>query len=110
MNAKCRSCIYHSRKTHTCDYMLITNERRGCPVGACTRYESTEQARELGRYYSGQDGVCSFNEELLKLYDQGLNDAAIAKVVGKNRTIIARWRHRNGLPSRREREAEARAD
>lgn len=110
MNDRCRTCLYHGRKTHTCDYMLITNERRGCPAHSCTRYKSTERIKELGQYYAVHDGIGASDEELIGLYDRGLSDVEIAKVVGRSRTFVARWRKRLGLPSRKEVEEASRED
>lgn len=33
-NNRCTSCYYYSRRTHTCDYILLTERRRPCPPGA----------------------------------------------------------------------------
>ena len=41
-------CVYHPHKgadKGTCDYMVITRKRRGCPIVGCTRYRSGKRKR-----------------------------------------------------------------
>ena len=41
-------CVYHPHKgpdKGTCDYMVITKKRRGCPIVGCTRYRSGKRKR-----------------------------------------------------------------
>lgn len=41
-------CVYHPHKgpdEGTCDYMVITRKRRGCPIVGCTRYRSGKRQR-----------------------------------------------------------------
>jgi len=38
-------------------------------------------------------------EQVRKLYDQGLDDTAIAKQMGISRSPVCQWRNRNGLPA-----------
>lgn len=41
-------CVYHPHKgpdKGTCDYMVITRKRRGCPIVGCTRYRSGKRQR-----------------------------------------------------------------
>lgn len=42
---KCSTCQYRAAKTddNGCDYYLIMNRRRGCPVDNCDRYEPGEK-------------------------------------------------------------------
>lgn len=32
-------CAYKGKSVKTCDFMLLTGERRGCPADDCTRYK-----------------------------------------------------------------------
>lgn len=60
----CRSCKYHGVASGdlTCDYIIIMEERRGCPCGpGCTRYEEGE--REKDSYL----GPLSTPKEAIKL-------------------------------------------
>lgn len=42
---KREGCKYRADNTlHSCDYMLITGHRRGCPVEGCIRYEEGKRA------------------------------------------------------------------
>lgn len=41
-------CAYHPHRgpdKGTCDYMVITKKRRGCPIVGCTRYRSGKRKR-----------------------------------------------------------------
>lgn len=107
---KCWTCLYHGYRTATCDYLLITGHRRGCPVEGCTKYASSKRARELSKLYVSGDGSRPSDEELLKLYEQGLSDVEIATIFGKSKTLAAHWRRKYGLPAQREIEVEARDD
>ena len=107
---KCWTCLYHGYRTATCDYLLITGHRRGCPVEGCTKYASSKRARELSKSYDELNGSRPSDEELLKLYEQGLSDTEIAAVFGKSKTLAAHWRRKYGLPAQREIEVEARDD
>jgi DNA-binding CsgD family transcriptional regulator len=102
--------LYHGYRTATCDYLLITGHRRGCPVEGCTKHASSKRAQELSKHYAGLDGMRPSDEELLKLYEQGLSDTEIAAVFGKSKTLAAHWRRKYGLPAQREIEVEARDD
>ncbi len=56
----CRSCIYSSTVSETgpvtCDYILVTGNRRGCPAGkGCERYIKGERAPSVDQQlYSGR--------------------------------------------------------
>ena len=108
--SKCWTCLYHGYRTDTCDYMLITGRRRGVPVDSCTKHESTKRARALSRYFAGLGGVKPSDEELIKLYGQGVSDVELAAALGKSRTLVAHWRRKLGLAAQRDIEVEARDD
>lgn len=40
IQAKCKRCKYYSKETVTCDFLLKTGVRRGCPAKNCTRFDS----------------------------------------------------------------------
>ncbi len=56
----CRSCIYSSTVSETepvtCDYILVTGNRRGCPAGeGCERYIKGERAPSIDQQlYKGR--------------------------------------------------------
>ena len=51
----CNTCIYRcwsdmATGNSTCDYMLITGERRGCKGGNdCTKYEKGDKKKRINR-------------------------------------------------------------
>lgn len=44
IQAKCKKCKYYAKVTMTCDYLLRTGVRRGCPTKKCTRFEPVKKA------------------------------------------------------------------
>ena len=100
MTKRCKGCQYYASYTDTCDFFLLTYQRRGCPPEQCTRYEplgqdtvrSPLQARALIRKQLVQ------REQMQKLYDQGLTDPDIARQIGVSGSTVCHWRHANGLP------------
>lgn len=44
----CRTCKYGNKHTSTvtCDYLVITGHRRGCPAGSCDKYEKGKGRRK----------------------------------------------------------------
>ena len=47
MNPKCKTCQYRAAVSddNGCDYYLITNQRRGCSVEECDKYEPGEKIK-----------------------------------------------------------------
>ena len=106
---KCRSCLYYAAYTDTCDYMLVTHERRGCPAGdECVRYRPSVGATTLADYYVGRAKLSDRDRMLLELYEKGCSDTQIEKATGIPRTSVSHWRARMGLPSQREIEVASR--
>ena len=60
----CRTCRYHGwlgNHALTCDYILITGKRRGCPAGpGCTK-------REEGKRERSELGLLSIPKEAIEL-------------------------------------------
>lgn len=102
MEGKCRTCLYRSARTDTCDYILIVGHSRGCPVKGCTKYVATENAKRLCDYYAGVRDLPESDKELLDLYEQGFTDSEIGQLTGKGRMVIAHWRQKMGLRSQKE--------
>lgn len=49
-NTHCRSCSYYGSVLQSCDYLIVTGQRRGCPAGKeCTRYKKrgTERRKPI---------------------------------------------------------------
>lgn len=79
--------------------MLITSERRGCPVKDCTKYIPGKAVARLARFYAGVGELSEQDRKLLELYDQGLSDSEMARQVNRSRCLIQHWRAKIGLPS-----------
>lgn len=77
---------------------------------SCDKYASSERARKLSKYFAGLGGIRPSDEELIKLYDQGLSDTEIAAALGRSRTLVAHWRRKFGLPTQKQIEVESRDD
>lgn len=104
---RCRFCLYYGKRSRSCDYMLISRQRRGEPVSpTCSRYESRAEVRKLSRYFAGLGGMRPSDEVLIKLYGEGHTDKEIADALGKSRALVAHWRRKFCLPSSRELEVE----
>lgn len=98
---KCRGCFYFGYRTRTCDYILLTGQRRGCPVDACDKRVPNKSVQALVKFYDGGE-LPEKDRLLLQLYEQGLNDSQIAELVGESRKLVCRWRLKMGLPSQKE--------
>lgn len=90
--------------------MLRKYERRGCPIDNCTRYEPNYLAEKLERVYAGEEKLSGEQAELVRLYEEGLNDYEIAGVMGRPRVTITDWRKKMGLPSLRDQMKEGEGD
>lgn len=117
-------CDYYARNTHTCDFILLAHQRRGCPPGkGCTRYRrtgivnrgafNTEMAYEL---WKQQGKTVKEIAEFLHVCDQtiynflhrkglphdgGAADEEIAAACGCSVPSIQKWRQEEKLPKRR---------
>lgn len=96
------SCLYYSHRTDTCDYCLITSERRGCPVEGCTKFAPSKLAKALHEYFAKGVPLSEGDMKILTLYEQGMSDAEIAKRISKSRKLVWHWRRKMGLPSQRQ--------
>ena len=81
----CDGCIHYARSVGSCDYFHHTGEFRGCPAGkGCTR-------RESGRKKKAKDKE---KEQAHLLWQQGLNNAEIARRVGVSKATVGIWRQK----------------
>lgn len=79
----CNGCIHYGVQTLTCDYILRTDHRRGCPAGkGCTR-------KETGRKKKAKDKE---RAQAYLLWQQGLHNAEIARRVGVSEATVGIWR------------------
>lgn len=96
------SCAYFGTNTHTCDYILITGQRRGCPGGRlCKRYKPLKaRKREMPplptRFKKGSPGLFVAFESM---YEEGFSDVQIAEALGVSRDTVSGWRRKERLPS-----------
>ena len=84
--SECYKCFYRSRKTLTCDYILITGEARKCSPVNCNKYKE-KTGKNLEPYIL----------DVQKLYYQNYSDRRIAKTLGISRYVVYTWRNINGL-------------
>lgn len=106
VSERCRSCLYYTSRDRICNYILITSHSRGCLAGDdCDKYVQNKSGRLLSDYYSGRAVLTATDQEILRLYEKGLNDSQIGQITGKGMLVIAHWRRKMGLPSQREIEA-----
>lgn len=102
---KCCKCIYYCKRTTTCDYYIITEQRRGCSIANCDKFEELKHKRrppppvvtpakpkEPRRVRTFANG-----EEMMELYKRGMNDNEIAQEVGCSSRNVTYWRSRVGL-------------
>lgn len=105
MTERCKLCLYYcSCDGHyvypTCDYLLKTGRRRGCPAGDdCDKFLPSEECVKFTNVALGTVRLPIKKQFLLDLYEQGLNDSEISKRAGCSRRTVAVWRNKCGLPS-----------
>ena len=108
MTERCKACLYYCNcDGHyiypTCDYMLTTGKRRGCPAGdECDKFIPSEECIKLSGVYSGVVRLPIKEPLLFDLYEQGLTDREIAIAVGTTLKVARGWRRKNGLPSQQD--------
>lgn len=111
VSERCRSCLYYTSRDGICNYILITSHSRGCHAGDdCDKYVLNKEGKLLSDYYSGRAVLTATDQEILHLYEKGLNDFQIGQITGKGMLVIANWRRKMGLPSQREIEARCHED
>ena len=103
MSCNRNDCAFKGTNTDTCDYILVTGKRRGCPAGPlCLRYKPvTVKERKVPQLPS------TFKEDrsglyiaFQSLYEDGYSDQEIADTMGVGKETVARWRRSERLPSR----------
>lgn len=85
----CKGCVYFSDSTKTCDYLIMTEQRRPCPPGIrCT------VKKPYGNPKAGV-GKLDRNDMLRALYKAGKNDREISEATGFSLSAIFKWRERH---------------
>lgn len=104
---KCEKCDYWCIHTETCDYLLRTGERRGCPIDGCTRYKPVEKKKPKPLQLPTSPLLKKPKEltakqlqqkKMRELYDAGKNDSEIAAIIGRTHQAVSQWRKTEGLP------------
>ena len=103
MSCNRNDCAYKGTNTDTCDYILVTGKRRGCPAGPlCLRYKPvTVKERKIPQLPSTfKKDRSGLFVAFQSLYEEGYSDQEIASALGVSKEIVARWRRSERLPSR----------
>ena len=103
MSCNRNDCAFKGTNTDTCDYILVTGKRRGCPAGPlCLRYKPvTAKERKVPQlpstFKKDRSGLFTAFQSL---YEEGYSDQEIAASLGVSKETVARWRRSERLPSR----------
>ena len=103
MSCNRNNCAFKGTNTDTCDYLLITGKRRGCPAGPlCLRYKPvTAKERKVPQlpstFKKDRSGLFIAFQSL---YEEGYSDQEIAAALGVSKETVARWRRGERLPGR----------
>ena len=96
------SCAFYGTNTHTCDYILITGQRRGCPGGRlCERYKPLNARKRKvpqlpSTFKKDRSGLYTAFETM---YEEGFSDREIAEALGVSRDTVSSWRRKERLPN-----------
>ena len=103
MSCNRNNCAFKGTNTDTCDYLLITGKRRGCPAGPlCLRYKPvTAKERKVPQlpstFKKDRSGLYTAFQSL---YEEGYSDQEIAAALGVSKETVTRWRRSERLPGR----------
>ena len=103
MSCNRNDCAYKGTNTDTCDYILVTGKRRGCPAGPlCLRYKPvTAKERKVPQLPSTfKKDRSGLFVAFQSLYEEGYSDQEISAALGVSKETVARWRRGERLPSR----------
>lgn len=100
-------CVYYSKYTYTCDFLLLNGTRRGCPITCCDKYRPKTHKindRNNGLYYPAfsvkKQGLTEEDKaKAMELYRKGYLDVEIGRLLKVPNMVVGAWRKRNGLPS-----------
>ena len=103
MSCNRNDCAFKGTNTDTCDYILVTGKRRGCPAGPlCIRYKPVNaKERKVPQlpstFKKDRSGLFT---AFGSLYEEGYSDREIADIMGVGKETVARWRRGERLPGR----------
>lgn len=87
----CGTCAYKSNYIGSCDYFLITGNRRPCTAGkGCTVRTDSANRRSRGKKQPKWDTKRGY-----ELFQKGLTDQQIAERLGTSSTAVNAWRRRH---------------
>lgn len=96
------SCAFFGTNTKTCDFILITGQRRGCPAGRqCERYKPVNARHRKvpqlpSTFKKERSGLYTAFETM---YAEGFSDKQIADALGVSRDTVSSWRRKERLPN-----------
>lgn len=102
MSCNRNDCAFKGTNTDTCDYILVTGKRRGCPAGPlCLRYKPvTAKERKVPQlpstFKKDRYGLYTAFETM---YEEGFSDREIAEALGVSRDTVSKWRRKERRPS-----------
>lgn len=102
MSCNRNDCAFKGTNTDTCDYILVTGKRRGCPAGPlCLRYKPvTVKERKVPQlpstFKKERSGLYTAFETM---YAEGFSDVQIAEALGVSRDTVSSWRRKERLPN-----------
>ena len=103
MSCNRNDCAFKGTNTGTCDYIIVTGKRRGCPAGPlCLRYKPvTAKERKVPQlpstFKKDRSGLYTAFDTM---YEEGFSDREIAEALGVSRDTVSKWRRSERLPSR----------
>ena len=103
MSCNRNDCAFKGTNTDTCDYILVTGKRRGCPAGPlCLRYKPvTAKERKVPQLPSTfKKDRSGLFVAFQSLYEEGYSDQEIAAALGVSKETVGRWRRSERLPCR----------
>lgn len=103
MSCNRNDCAFKGTNTDTCDYILVTGKRRGCPAGPlCLRYKPvTAKERKVPQLPSTfKKDRSGLFVAFQSLYEEGYSDQEIADTMGVGRGTVSKWRREERLPGR----------
>lgn len=104
---RCDTCLYQDRHTCTCDFYLMTGQRRKSPVEDCERWNARNGRNHVPHIVVAKEPAKKQEkptkrqlrwQKMRDLYDAGKNDSEIAREVGLTSAAVGIWRRRNDLP------------
>lgn len=92
MPCKNFDCLYYAPTTETCDYLLITGNRRQCDSENCARYTTNpDKVKPLNKGYRLRRVRKEILDKLDAIYTPDITVAKLAEEVGVSKNYVALW-------------------